>query len=775
MPERGKYTLDGVHFFRTKAKLEKWMQEREAGVSVAGPVLSTPPPKLSCVDETLPSAREGSSTPYVARIDPFSPPKLTPFRVFREDDGSLDFWSEDEKESASGNLIPTPKRIEKPRVRPSQDKFQPGDVVVYQSTEGAGERAFVERTGVVLSNSGQRRRGDLQPTFHRVRWEMGGQSGVEAVAEARMEYPRENKDRKLRTALERVFLTGLRRGFDGWKRVLVEQRAAERRLCATIRLQAIFRGTRGAKHVGMLREQRMILEMKQRRAERLRKKKENAEKKKRKIESRKRKVGVTIDGVNFFMNKAELEEFYKRKRKACNLAYKAIERMSLGKIRSAFRTWVHYVKSVLPPAHLDMDGLMSDGLRDIVAGSDIVGEKIVHVMKTKANDATGMMLQTRQAQAKIAPWHPSCEIKLPGLPDPGVKQMPDGRYRVINISRFNSFKKYQGGPTDFCSFLVRGVRTQIMFGAYPSGQSRIKAKKITSRSSSVSQILVAGADTFVSLLSQEEIAARAAEHVDGWTYDIEVDTTCANIRSELITGLKSTKEALRFAEKRAQRGREVGYARAQQEALDRAVESRGMDYQRAQRFFDNFAEKVQHVHMSIPKDGIVDDEKMTELCENLERRIRAGERLYLFSNDGNGRVAVLATILLGRLYGLDPETAAERVKLHHQAQGRFLLRRAPKTHFYLPTFPQCPAQRIQITRVLMRIEPSYNAIRRRGGRAGEEDKKLEALEDVVLWEERHHERAVGVPPIMDASYQIFSRLHLPEIPRLDFTKIGKKK
>ena len=45
------------------------------------------------------------------------------------------------------------------------------------------------------------------------------------------------------------------------------------------------------------------------------------------------------------------------------------------------------------------------------------------------------------------------------------------------------------------------------------------------------------------------------------------------------------------------------------------------------------------------------------LCEELERRIRRGERLYVFSAEGNGRVGILAALLLSRMYGMHPEDA----------------------------------------------------------------------------------------------------------------------
>ena len=280
----------------------------------------------------------------------------------------------------------------------------------------------------------------------------------------------------------------------------------------------------------------------------------------------------------------------------------ALERMSSGKMRDAFRTWAHYIFHVLAPPHLDIDGMLADGnLR--AEHRQLKGDAIEATIDTEATTGVASMLHERQLQSKIAPWHPACKLRLPGLPSCGVKQLPDGKYRIMDFARFNSFKKYQGGPTDYCSWLIHGAYARVMFGAYPCGQARIKADKITSRSSSAAQLLVDGVDTFVCLMESSELERRAAEHPKGWTYDVEVDTTCADIperahhRRQLCQGCHDV------CCKARREGREVGYGKVQQEALERAQESRTYDYEKAKAFYDNFAERLQHVRVPVPKMG----------------------------------------------------------------------------------------------------------------------------------------------------------------------------
>ena len=103
------YTPDNVHFFDTKKQLERWVagQRKQQPLRIQSPQEQT--------TTTLQTPKRS---------------KLTSFRVFSDDDGSLDFWSEDGNETAS--FLPTPREIQ-PTQPTKIKKFNVDDVVIYVS------------------------------------------------------------------------------------------------------------------------------------------------------------------------------------------------------------------------------------------------------------------------------------------------------------------------------------------------------------------------------------------------------------------------------------------------------------------------------------------------------------------------------------------------------------------------------------------------------------------------------------------------------------------
>ena len=56
-----------------------------------------------------------------------------------------------------------------------------------------------------------------------------------------------------------------------------------------------------------------------------------------------------------------------------------------------------------------------------------------------------------------------------------------------------------------------------------------------------------------------------------------------------------------------------------------------------------------------------EDEAALALCEAIERELRKGSAVYVYSRLGHGRAGMIAAVLLGRLYGLAAADALERV------------------------------------------------------------------------------------------------------------------
>ena len=96
---------------------------------------------------------------------------------------------------------------------------------MYQSSEATASTRRTERRGRVLRKQSQIRRGlqSSSTSYYSIEYEDRDkdsgrivQSGREVVDEIFMEFPSENRERKMRAAFERMFLGALRRGFALW-------------------------------------------------------------------------------------------------------------------------------------------------------------------------------------------------------------------------------------------------------------------------------------------------------------------------------------------------------------------------------------------------------------------------------------------------------------------------------------------------------------------------------------------------------------------------------
>jgi len=79
-----------------------------------------------------------------------------------------------------------------------------------------------------------------------------------------------------------------------------------------------------------------------------------------------------------------------------------------------------------------------------------------------------------------------------------------------------------------------------------------------------------------------------------------------------------------------------------------------------------FPQKVNYLCYPVVKGGVPPSTKgFVHFLQDLEDRLRGGERLYVFSKDGNGRVGLVAGSLLGRMYGCPVPEAMWRLQFCH--------------------------------------------------------------------------------------------------------------
>jgi hypothetical protein len=586
----------------------------------------------------------------------------------------------------------------------------------------------------------------------------------ELLSADQLESPAENKQRKLRSAVSQWLLRRLSDGLAKWRAFVLLYREHERRVGAAVAIQGMFRSVL-ARRSGAARRATMLL------ADAARRKREADElAERRKIEARAarqlwlREHGVSHDGVHFFENKAEQEAWFVHQRALLQRVERQLMNLSTTLKIHALATWRYYVTKVLPPAHLDVEAISRDvgGLRGLLlrelelpaqqqqqpeqnqlqhqqrqhqhqqapgrTSMDAYEEHLGRPAAASVIDELGDLPQKLWAVAErerarsnaarpgvemLAPWHASLHVRVPPLPGLGCRTRPNGTTEILDFHRFEAFKQSHAGPTDNSCWLVNGAYARVLFGGYPGGQAHAGAH-VTSRSSSVAQLLVTGTDTFVCLLEEDELRRVRAAHPRGWLWNREVDVLGAEIRAELAVGVRACKDAMEFALGRVKRGREVGYGKGPMDQLERALSNRTQDYNRAQAQLDNFCEKCDHVFFPLPKESaaagavaVAADERLLKLLRELETRLRRRERLYIFSLGGSGRAGVIAAALLGRLYGVAPLDALERTQRCHDAMARFA-GQAPGTP--PRSCPRSAAQRNAVERVLQRSDPVFDSI-----------------------------------------------------------------
>ena len=89
--------------------------------------------------------------------------------------------------------------------------------------------------------------------------------------------------------------------------------------------------------------------------------------------------------------------------------------------------------------------------------------------------------------------------------------------------------------------------------------------------------------------------------------------------------------------------------------------------------FDILSKEVRFVDWGLSEEELApgspeQEASFMKLIENIERRLRRRERIYVFSKQGHGRAGLFSACLLGHLYGLRHTEALEIVQRSHDAR-----------------------------------------------------------------------------------------------------------
>jgi len=527
-----------------------------------------------------------------------------------------------------------------------------------------------------------------------------------------LQNPREARDQKLKTTTEKWILRFVRAAFESLRSKMLFERRREEFEAASAKIQSAWRAYL-AKQTTLVKKiaYEMALEQSRLEAERRRaiaeEKHQNEE-----YERFLREKGITRDGVRFFATEEGMEKFYARQKRLMERVFTALTQLASNLKFEALKSWKYYIEHVLPPKQIDLKGLDADVkgfkellLKELQYESENPLKELGDLHWKMAKVAQIQVARrnlTRPSEMFADPWHPGFGLKLPALPVPNVVLQRDGKLQIENLQRFKNFKDLQRGPTDSSSFLIHGAHVQVIFGAYPQGQADKRMKRITAKNSAIRSVLEAGVDTFVSLMFPEEMAKMENANPPIISYDEEADSLLEETRTQLQVSLKPKFAAVEKAKARVKRARQEKYGREQLEALEEAHRLRRKELEKSQQQFSNIPEKLVHLNFPLPRyrstqDG---DERVLSVCKNLELRLRNGERLFIFSQSGSGRVGIIAALLLGRLYNLTPHDALHRVQRLHDIQLRF----ENMTPAQIPTCPTSITQTQQVVRLLTPIQ-----------------------------------------------------------------------
>ena len=269
------------------------------------------------------------------------------------------------------------------------------------------------------------------------------------------------------------------------------------------------------------------------------------------------------------------------------------------------------------------------------------------------------------------PWHPALGIAaLLALPRMWAHRDPMGRVKVEQQQKFNSFEAMIAGPTDTANWVIPGL---VMAGAYVEGKARRRGRQ-PNPPSAVGQVLMAGVGTFVCLMGGKEVAD--FERLNGLPpLEPELQKEFRTIRSFLKSTVTRLQSAASDARKQAAalpvfKKSDKRYEAAKK-AMQAAVAKERIAFggaERAKLAFTKFPQNIEVLQVPLGDGEALSPKATAKLMEDVEDRLREGRGVYLMSRMGHGRACMVGACVLGRLYGVRPREALERIQVYHDAR-----------------------------------------------------------------------------------------------------------
>ena len=563
------------------------------------------------------------------------------------------------------------------------------------------------------------------------------------VEASHLELPKVYMKRTLTNSLNKLNAYTLSYGWALWVTKLRRARHEDYRHECAKKIQKKW--NMGKLKLAGLAEAAMMEEMRRRREAELERRRQIMEKRRKKkaYQEYKKRVGITPDGINFFLTKREMQMFLYRR--ACVLEKAA---------------------KVLAPFWAEQD--MQEKRWAITQWKKVYADETAHYHKAPDEDWTLAHIPEIRQQIKdeLGFWHGAQGNAIPKHPPPmGVKAKNDGTVQILDLNRWQTFQEQMDGPTDTCTWIIR---PRLLFGAYPEGNSRIDSTKLNARTPSINALAQAKIACYVCLLTHEEVKAK------GKGFEDVIGKLAKQQQVTLINQVKSRKARIEVLLKQ-QSDMKTEYASQQKkkkenpkikindEITEERLEEMASSVEKAQRSLkmgqetlDAWPSKPEFLRFPLDppmpmESSVYPAERLLEICEAVEARLRMKRRVFIFSEDGHGRAGCIAACLFARLYGLTGTEALSRVQRTFDCRGDILWRNKKRRKGRQLPKLSCPKHLVQRVSVLQFIDgrerEMYSSVARTGlyrdPETGEE-LRSRGYQSVYI---RHPLRGIGIPKL----------------------------
>ena len=442
-------------------------------------------------------------------------------------------------------------------------------------------------------------------------------------------------------------------------------------------------------------ESALILEYRQKREEELARRRRIAEKKRKAAAYKEytKRVGITPDGVNYFLTKREMQMFlYKRSQVLAKAA------------------------AVLSPLWADQD--KANKKRAIRQWKRVWRDETAHYHK--APDEDEQLARIPEIRKKIKElygfYHGAQDNQIPKKPpDMGAQPRTDGTIQIIDLKRWQNFQQQVDGPTDMCNWIIR---PRLLFGAYPEGPSRLDSTKLNARTPCINSLAQAKIACYVCLLTPEEEAVRENfEDVIGKLAKQQEVILTNQVKSRRAR-VESIERALNDAQKAYDQWviKKVTTPSAKTDITIEMLESQTVELNKAKKSL-KYGEETLAAWPATPEfirkplaapvptaSHVYPPEQLLDICRVVEDRLRKKQRIYIFSSDGHGRAGTVAACLYARLHGMTGHDALSRVQRTFDSRGDQQHRnRKRRKGRQLPRL-SCPKHHVQRVSVLRFID-----------------------------------------------------------------------